>query len=113
MREILKTVLIERALDARCISYKSVADILDVRTSPIIATVTKLLEDLMDEDAIAGRPFLASLVIQKSGNALPRSGFFEKLDSLKVIDINSDNFDESHWHKNELEKLKTFYKNTL
>lgn len=43
----------------------------------VIHSVTQLLEALMEEDAEAGHPFIAALVVSRTGDGLPARGFFE------------------------------------
>jgi len=108
LREILK----RRAPNSQCISYKALANMLNISTAPVIATITGLLETLIDEDVKSGRPILSALVVQKGKKGtrtIPRKGFYEKLHQLNVIVIN-DAFEERGWHENELEKLKMYYK---
>jgi hypothetical protein len=42
-----------------------------------IHRVTEALERLMEEDAAAGRPFIAALAISKARGGLPGPGFFD------------------------------------
>ena len=105
----MRSILEERAVNSQCISYVDLADVLGVTKAPIIATVTDVLENLIDEDVSMNKPLLSALVIQKGWRKLPRPGFFEKLNSLNIININSETFDEAAWHINELNKLKKFY----
>ncbi|MDH3325086.1 MAG: hypothetical protein OEM38_00040 [Gammaproteobacteria bacterium] len=108
---LLRKVLEERAVNGDCISYKALASELGVIQAPVIATVTGLLELLIDEDVAAKRPILSALAIQKGSTRLPRSGFFEKLNSLNIIDTNITTFDAVTWHASEIKKLKIFYSN--
>jgi len=105
----MRKFLEQRALTSQCISYRDLAANLGVTQAPVIATVTALLEILMAEDVANDRPVLSALVVQKGGNSLPRPGFFEKLASLNVVDLNDSSFDKSVWHANELNKLKMYY----
>ncbi len=108
----LRMLLQMRAVQSQCISYQALANVLGVTEAPIIATVTGLLETLIDEDVDAGRPVLAALAVQKGQKQLPRLGFFEKLDLRGVIQLNQG-FDERKWHTNELVKLQSFYKKNI
>jgi hypothetical protein len=59
------------------IGYGELARRLAVPGPGSVATLTRALEDLMAEDARAGRSFLASVCTAKLGNGLPARGFFE------------------------------------
>ena len=105
----LRKLLVDRTDIRQPLSYKEVAELLHVSEPPVIATITGLLEVLIDEDIKANRPVLSALVVQKGKSQIPRPGFFEKLNSLKVIDLNDKGFDVALWHASELNKLKKFY----
>ena len=49
---------------------------------PHIATLTAMLETLMEQDAAAGRPFLAAVMAGRLGDGMPSLGFFEKAAEL-------------------------------
>lgn len=52
---------------------------------PAIATLTDMLERLMQEDAAAGRPFLAAVCAGRLGDGMPGLGFFEMAASLDAV----------------------------
>ncbi len=64
------------------ISYGRLARDLDVPGPGAIARVTNALEALMQDDAAAGRPFLASMCEGKLLDGLPALGFFQMAASL-------------------------------
>jgi hypothetical protein len=57
-----------------CISYQELAKALHILPPHSIHRVTEALERLMEEDAAAGRPFIAALAISKARGGLPRPG---------------------------------------
>ena len=59
------------------ITYQQAAKGLLLAPPGTIHRVTKALEQLMAEDAAAGRPFIAAVVISKGRGGLPAPGFFE------------------------------------
>lgn len=69
--------LLETMPEARLpITYHQVAEALDLTPPRTIRRVAQALETLMREDAEAGRPFIAALVISRRGD-LPGRGFFD------------------------------------
>jgi hypothetical protein len=58
------------------VTYKELADQLELIPSPTIHRVTVALENLIKEDVAAGRPILAGFAVSKLRPQLPGSGFF-------------------------------------
>lgn len=77
MREILLTV----AARGGTITYRDLAGSLGLEPPGVIRRVAALLEAAMSDDARAGRPFLASVVVSRA-EGLPRRGFFEHAAAL-------------------------------
>lgn len=59
------------------LTYQRLAEALELTPPRTIRRVALALEQLMREDAAAGRPFIAALVVSRQGEGLPGSGFFE------------------------------------
>jgi uncharacterized Zn-finger protein len=57
-------------------TYQELAKALHVLPPHSIRRVTEALERLMEEDAVANRPFIAALAISKVRDGLPAPGFF-------------------------------------
>ena len=57
------------------ITYQELANVLEILPPQSIHRVTVDLERLMEEDAVADRPFIAALVISKARAGLPGPGF--------------------------------------
>lgn len=81
MIDALRGRLIELAALGQTISYGDLARELAL-PSPAIQTLTAMLEQLMEDDAAAGRPFLAALCAGRLGDGMPSLGFFEKAAQL-------------------------------
>lgn len=105
-----RNTLIALAPYGHCITYKEMADRLGMTKPPVISSVAKLLEKLIEEDVALKKPILSTLVVQKGPKKIPRPGFFEKLHSLGVININEKSFDEAQWHAQQIDKLKSYYR---
>jgi hypothetical protein len=56
------------------ITYQELAKALQILPPRSIHRVTEALERLMEEDAAAGRPFIAALAISKARGGLPAPG---------------------------------------
>ncbi|MCK2184080.1 hypothetical protein [Halomonas getboli] len=70
--------LLESAPEAALpLTYQRLAEALELTPPRTIRRVALALEQLMREDAAAGRPFIAALVVSRQGEGLPRAGFFE------------------------------------
>ncbi|WP_152485395.1 hypothetical protein [Halomonas sp. THAF5a] len=68
---------LERLPEAQLpVTYQQAAEAMGLAPPRIIQRVAQALEALMREDATAGRPLIAALVVSRRGE-LPRAGFFE------------------------------------
>jgi len=81
MIEALRARLIPLAATGQTITYGGLAREMALPV-PAIQTLTAMLEGLMDEDAAAGRPFLAAVCAGRLGDGMPAMGFFEKAAEL-------------------------------
>jgi hypothetical protein len=70
------------AILAEPITYKELADALELRPPKTIHQVTEALEYLMKEDAKNEQPFIAALVISRTRSRLPAPGFFNLAQQL-------------------------------
>lgn len=85
-----------------CISYQELAKALNILPPHSIHRVTEALERLMEEDAAAGRPFIAALAISKARGGLPASGFFDCARRLGRFVGDPDGQDARTFHAAEL-----------
>lgn len=69
--------LCQIAAQAVPITYQALAKILDLTPPNTIQQLSLALEYLIQEDASAGRPLIAALVISKAREGLPALGFFD------------------------------------
>jgi hypothetical protein len=58
------------------VTYRDLAHALGLRPPQTIHRLAMALETTMYEDAAAGRPLIAALVVSKTGRGLPQEGFF-------------------------------------
>ena len=69
--------LTEIAAQGQSVTYRALAQQLDLEPPNTIQQLTRALEQLMQEDAAAGHPLIAALVVSKATGGIPRQGFFE------------------------------------
>jgi DNA-binding IclR family transcriptional regulator len=77
MREILSAV----AARGATVTYRELAGALGFEPPGVIRRVAALLEESMIEDARAGRPFLAAVVVSQA-DGVPRRGCLERAAAL-------------------------------
>lgn len=91
------------------VTYHQAARGIGLRPPHVIHSVTGLLEALMDEDAAAGHPFIAALVVSRARDGLPALGFFEM--ALRLGRFSGDPFGEEivAYHAAELALATAFH----
>jgi hypothetical protein len=102
--EKLKARLENLAALGQTITYGDLARELALPT-PAIQTLTIMLENLMEQDAAADRPFLAAVLEGRLGDGMPSLGFFEKAAEL---DANMTS-DPAAFVADQRAALKNFY----
>ena len=84
------------------ITYRELAEALQISPPHSIHRATEVLERLMEEDAAADRPFIAALVISKARGGLPAPGFFDCARRLGRFAGDPDGQDAWSFHAAEL-----------
>lgn len=101
--ERIRAYLTELARRRGTITYRDLANALEVQPPNSIHQVTEALEVLMQEDRANDAPFLAAMVVSKVRNGLPAPGFFSFARSLGRLEV-SDKGPEAHaCHAGELQ----------
>lgn len=72
-----RAVLLGLPESALPLTYQTLAQALGLRPPHTIYRVIQVLEHSMREDAAAGQPFVAALVISRARGGLPAPGFFD------------------------------------
>ena len=72
----IRALLSHRTPVDPCLTYQELATALGLQPPGTIQRVAAALEQTMREDAAAGRPMIAALVISRAGD-MPRRGFFD------------------------------------
>lgn len=93
----LRAALAELTRQQRCTTYGALVAAVGLDGAGRIARLTAMLETLMEEDAHAGRPFRAALVLSRVAQDLPARGFFLKADAL-----GRDTSQPAAFHRKEL-----------
>jgi hypothetical protein len=97
-RAFLESVAKRRIL----ITYHELANALQILPPHSIHQVTEALERLMEEDAAADRPFIATLAVSKARGGLPGPGFFDCARRLGRFAGDPDGPDARTFHATEL-----------
>jgi len=82
----VRTYLQRIAVRAEPITYKALADGLELTPPNTIHQIAEALENLMKEDAANARPFIAACVISRTRSGLPAPGFFDVAQRLGRFD---------------------------
>jgi hypothetical protein len=84
------------------ITYHEAARSIGLTPPHVIHSLTRLLEQLMEEDAAAGRPFIAAMVVSRARDGLPAPGFFEAAARLGRYRGDAWSEEAVAWHAAEL-----------
>ena len=102
LRDRLRTCLEDAATDGTALTYADAARALGLTGPQKIHRVALALEHLMAEDAAAGRPFIAALVISRARGGLPAPGFFEAAQRLGRLEAESDSVAATAFYRAEV-----------
>ena len=67
------------------------------------------MEQLMDEDAAAGRPLLTAFAVSKARSGVPACGFFLKARALGLFYSDPEGCEALEFHARELRRSLCFY----
>jgi hypothetical protein len=107
--EQLRTCLQNMAAAGLTITYGGLARLLELSPPNTIHQITVALECLMGEDAEAGRPFIAALVISKARGGLPAMGFFDCARRLGRFTGDPNGVEARSFHAAELNAAQKFW----
>jgi hypothetical protein len=105
----VRTYLQGIANSAEPITYKELADALELTPPNTIHQVTEALEYLMKEDAKNERPFIAALVISRAHSRLPARGFFDLAQQLGHFNGDSSGPEAQAFHATEIAAAVVFW----
>lgn len=103
--EALIRQLDELARNGRTATYQEVARALGLEPPQTIFRLTQALENTMSHDAEAGRPLRAAVVVSRTGNGQPATGFFIHARQLGCYDGPDRGPLARHFHAEELERV--------
>ena len=109
LRDHLREEVLGQARTGLPITYKELADRLALAPPRTVHRVTEALEQLMDEDAAAGRPLLAALAVSRARPGLPARGFFLKAQALGLFSGDPEGREALEFHARELRRALRFY----
>ena len=106
LKERLREELLEQARTGLPVTYKELADRLELPPPHTIHRVTEALEQLMEEDVAAGRPLLAAFAVSKAQpGGIPARGFFLKARALGVFSGDPAGREALDFHARELRRV--------
>ncbi|WP_138935425.1 hypothetical protein [Roseovarius arcticus] len=105
----VRTYLRRIASQATPITYQALASSLDLSPPNTIRQLTAALERLIEQDAAAGRPLIAALVVSKNRTGLPAIGFFECAQRVGRFDGDPSGLQRSEFHAAEFSKAAEFW----
>ena len=105
----LRAYLQTRATLRLPITYRDAAQALLLSPPNTIHQVTEALEQIMAEDAAAGRPFIAAMVISKARGGLPGQGFFDCAARLGRFAGDATGLDAGEFHAAEINAAFAFW----
>src|SRR5690625_4142326 len=113
LQDRLRQLLREQARTGDSVTYRDLAQRLGLTPPGTIRQVAQALESLMAEDAAAGRPLLAALVVSRksrqAGPALPAPGFFLAAQALGLFADDPAGAEAAAFHRREFKRAVAFY----
>ena len=105
----LRSCLQNMAAAGLTITYGGLARLLELSPPNTIHQITVALEQLMEEDAEVGRPFLAALALSKARGGLPAMGFFDCARRLGRFAGDPSGVEARSFHATELNAAQKFW----
>ena len=105
LKDRLREELLEQARTGLPVTYKELADRLELSPPHTIHRITEALEQLMEEDVAAGRPLLAAFAVSKARPGIPARGFFLKARALGVFSGDPAEQEALDFHARELRRV--------
>jgi len=105
LRNYLKLI----ARGGRTVTYRDAARALRLEPPNTIHRITQMLEDLIDEDAAAGRPLIAALVVSRQRGGMPAPGYFAKLYALGLYEGPESGDEARTFHQQQLRETIAYW----
>lgn len=100
--EAVRAYLARLAAAGRIVTYRDAAAELEIPPPRSIHKLTEALERAMAEDAAAGRPFAAAMVVSRAREGLPAPGFFARAAALGRYDGPETGPEAARFHRDEV-----------
>lgn len=91
------------------VTYHEAARGIGLTPPHVIHSVATLLEELMEEDAAEGHPFIAAMVLSRARDGLPAPGFFQAAARLGRYRGDAWSAEAMAWHAAELALAHAFH----
>lgn len=105
----VRTYLSRIVGQATPITYQALAAALELSPPNTIRQLTLALEYLMEEDVVATRPMIASLVVSKTRGGLPAPGFFDCARRIGRLGRNASAQEQAAYHAAEFDAAVKFW----
>ena len=109
----VRTYLCQNVREATPITYQALAKALDLSPPHTIHQLTIALESLIEEDAAAGRPLIAALVISKARAGLPAPGFFDCAQRVGRFGGDPSGLDAQAFYAAEFDAAVEFWRSSI
>jgi CBS domain-containing protein len=106
----LQRELTRRACGGFPVTYGLLLRSLGIAAEVDAAPVRTPLERLMDEDVIAGRPFVVALAVSPGSGGRPAPWFFEKARTAGRLAALADELEAFAFHAKELQRAISYYR---
>lgn len=90
-------------------TYHALAKAVGIDPPHSIHKLSIALERLMEEDAMAGRPLISSLVISKARGGLPAPGFFDCARRIGCLDRAASAIEAAEFYAGEVERATEYW----
>ncbi|MEP5153232.1 hypothetical protein [Planktotalea sp.] len=91
------------------VTYQALTQELELSPPHTIQQLAAALEHLMQEDAKAGLPMIAALVVSKAAGGVPRLGFFECAQRIGRFDGDVNGPEAMRFHEIEFKSAVEFW----
>lgn len=108
----LRDDLCRRAALGQTVTYQELAQAMALSPPQTIRQITDALEELMQQDAAAGRPMIAALVVARTRGGLPAPGFFDCARRLGRFMGDAAGPEAAAFHGAEFEQAVAFWGNS-
>ncbi len=110
LKDRLRDILLAQVQTGDAITYKELADRLELAPPQTIHRVTQALEALMIEDVAAGRPLISALCVSRRNQTVPARGFFTMATMLGMFSGDPESPMAYEFYVREFNRALAFYR---